>query len=307
MPRLLLGALLVCALLGAASVYLMDQGLAARLVQVILAGLAGAVIVGLLRRRTSNGVKVSAQPIPWDRILRTIAIACALLFVLGSVLIYVENLPHTLTTYTQLVSVGVFSGAVGYGELLSRSRDDPGRLLGADPTAIYVAFNIAAGIGALALVKEFTVFAGTGHQATYEALVASFGAIAFFRTSLFTARIGGTDVDVGPSTLLKSLLASSDFMVNRKQAGDRADEVRRTMTDVNFDKAKSTLTVLCFTLVEGVTDDQQKLVAEQIKKLADDTTIEPAAKSTILGVYLLRQVGADVLASAVEVLGSRIK
>jgi len=229
---------------------------------------------------------------------------------LGAVVIYVEKLPFSATILTQLVSVGVFAGAVGYAELLSRYRDDPVRLLAADPTAMYVAVNVVAGIGALALVKEFSVFgsaaAPQAHQATYEALLASFGAIAFFRTSLFTARVGGTDIDVGPATLLKSLLASSDFMVNRKQASDRADEVQRTMARVDFDKAKSTLPVLCFTLVEGITPDQQKLVAEQIQKLADDTTIEPTAKATILGVYLLRQVGADVLARAVTVLGDRI-
>jgi hypothetical protein len=79
------------------------------------------------------------------------------------------------------------------------------------------------------------------------------------------------------------------------------------MATVDFDKAKSTLPVLCFTLVEGMTEDQQKLVAEQIKRLADDTTIESASKATILGVYLLRQVGSDVLARAVTVLGDRIR
>ena len=205
---------------------------------------------------------------------------------------------------------GVFSGAVGFAELLSRYRDDPKRLLTADPTVIYVTVNVIAGIAALALVKEFEVYGNAGtpkpHRLVYEALLASFGAIAFFRTSFFTARIGNADIGIGPSTLLKSLLDASDLMVDREQALGRADQVREVMKDIDFDKAKVALPVLCFSLVQGVTEEQQKLVAEQVRKLVDDVSMEPSVKATILGVYLIRQVGAPVLERAVTVLKDRI-
>ena len=183
--------------------------------------------------------------------------------------------------------------------------------MAADPTVVYVTVNIIAGVAALALVKEFEVY-GTAsapkpHRLVYEALLAGFGAIAFFRTSFFTARIGNADIGIGPSALLKSLLDASDMMVDREQALGRADHVSQVMRDIDFDKAKAALPVLCFSLVQGVTEEQQKLVAEQIAKLVDDTSLGASSKATILGVYLIRQVGADVLERAVAVLGNRIQ
>jgi hypothetical protein len=115
-----------------------------------------------------------------------------------------------------LTFVGGFSGLVGYAELAQRYRDDPARMFASSPTAIYCVVNIAAGVGAFALVRAFRVFdPATPHAAIYGVLLASFGAIAFFRTSLFTARVGDTNADIGPATLLKALLEASDRMINR--------------------------------------------------------------------------------------------
>jgi hypothetical protein len=301
----------VVALFGLGGIYAFGDGLPARFGLFVLVAVIAAVALNAIgpgRRRVPPAA--SNRMLFWQ-VTRTVALTTFLLLLLVAISIYVEQLPMDRWTIAQLVCVGLFSAAVGYAELLSRYRDDPGRLLAADPAAVYIGVNMIAGIAALALVKEFAVFGDAAHpqphRATYELLLASFGAIAFFRTSLFTVRVGNGDVGIGPSTLLKSVLDSSDQLVDRKQACERADDVTRIMAGVDFDKAKTTLTVLCFTLVQGVSDDQQKLVAEQVKKLADDTTIVPAAKANILGVYLLRQVGSGVLERAVGTLGNQIK
>ena len=240
------------------------------------------------------------------RLLRTAAIATFCVLFLGAACFYVLRWDVTRLNVAQLLLVGLSAGAVGYGELVSRYRDDPRRLLAAQATALYIAVNITAGIAALALVKLLGVLDGHAHRTLYEVLLAAFGAIAFFRTSLFTARIGGTDVGIGPSTLLKSLLDASDLLINRGQATRRADDVAPIMNGVDFQKAKTTLPTLCMTLVEGFPDDQRKQLGDQIAQLDSDTTIEPTAKTTILGAYLIRQFGIDVLASAVATLGNRI-
>jgi hypothetical protein len=207
----------------------------------------------------------------------------------------------------QFISVTILSGSVVYGELISRYRDAPGRLLSADPTVVYLCVNIAAGTTALALVKEFGAVTVDQHKLVYEALLAGFGAIAFFRTSLFTLRVAGTDLGVGPSTLLKALLDSSDMMLNRWQALNRGAQVKAIMKDVDFDKAKSALPTTCFTLMNEFPPSVQASVAEQIKKLADDATMSKEAKTMILGIYLIQQVGTDVLERAVETLDKTIK
>ncbi|WP_168029234.1 hypothetical protein [Falsiroseomonas selenitidurans] len=207
----------------------------------------------------------------------------------------------------QYAAVAFFAGAVGFGELIARYRDDPSRLFGMRPAAAYIGINLAAGIVALALVQEFAVIGPGPNQSVTEALLAAFGAIAFFRTSLFTARVGDTDVGIGPSTMLKTFLEGSDRLVNRSQASDRADAVAATMEGIDFEKAKATLPTFCLGLVEGLSSDEQRELGEQIARLDTDTKVVASAKARILGVYLLRQVGATVLERAVETLGDTIR
>lgn len=241
-------------------------------------------------------------------ILRNVLIAAVTGAFIATIVAYVaEDNAMTKAEVAQFAVVTVLSGSVAYGELISRYRDTPGRLLAADPTVIYLCVNIAAGTAALALVKQLHAVAAGDNRMVYETLIAGFGAIAFFRTSLFTIRVSGTDVGVGPSSLLKALLDASDMMLNRWQALNRGAQVKVIMNGVNFTKAKSTLPTTCFTLMSDFPSAVQAGVAEQIRKLADDTTIEEEAKALIQGLYLIQQVGSDVLDRAVRTLDGTIR
>jgi hypothetical protein len=210
--------------------------------------------------------------------------------------------------WAQYASVGFFAGAVGFGELIARYRDDPSSLLGMRPASAYICLNVASGIIALALVQEFQVISPqNANRLMVETLLAAFGAVAFFRTSLFTARVGETDVGIGPSTLLKTFLEGSDRLVNRTQATDRADAVAACMRGIDFDRAKAALPAFCLGLIEGLSTEEQQQLASQIKELDADTKMTAAAKAQILGVYLLRQVGPTVLVKAVQTLGDTIR
>ena len=199
--------------------------------------------------------------------------------------------------------VAGLAGLVAYGELVSRYSDSPTRLFAARPTPIYILVNMAAGIAALVLIGEFGLFAQSGHPGLFRVMLASFGSIAFFRTSLFTARVGGTDVGIGPSVLLQSLLDATDRMIDRDQAEGRAVDVAGIMRDVDFTLAQVALPTLCFALVEyQVTPDKQKTAREQIDRLALATDVAAGAKSVILGTFLIRLVGAQVLDQAVMAL-----
>lgn len=203
--------------------------------------------------------------------------------------------------------VASFCAFVAYAELVSRYHDSPVGLISAPPTPYYLLINIAAGIAALLIVYKLGVVAGTRAPRLYAILLAGFGAISFFRTSLFMVRIGDTDVGVGPSALLQSLLGAADRMIDRDQAQSRATDVSDIMRNIDFAKANQSLPSLCFVLVENITPADQVGLREQISRLAADRDISPEQKSVILGVYLLRQVGADVLALAVEALGPEIR
>jgi hypothetical protein len=218
-------------------------------------------------------------------------------------------LPQTAgeQSVVDLLLVGFFAGFVAYAELLSRYHDSPGRLVGALPTPFYLLINIAAGIAALLIVRKLGLVAGTKAPRLYAILLAGFGAVAFFRTSLFTMRVGGADIGVGPSAVLQSLLAGADRMIDRDQAQGRAADVAEIMRGIAFEKAQISLPSLCFLLVENITPADQQGVSEQIKRLAATAEVGADQKAIILGVYLIRLVGTDVLDLAVEALGAEIR
>jgi hypothetical protein len=221
--------------------------------------------------------------------------------------VFIPSVPAPWKDLFEYVIVAGLSGLVAYGELVSRYKDDPRRLLAAGPTPSYILVNIAAGIAAVILVRYTGVLKNTHPLRLYEILLASFGAVAFFRTSLFTARVGSTDIGIGPSVVLQSLLAAADRMIDRDQAEGRAEDVANIMQRVDFAKAQLALPALCFTLVQNITPEEQKAAAEQIKEIGGAAGIADNAKAIILGVYLIRLVGADVLKRSVKALGSNIE
>ena len=276
----------------------LSAGLAA-----LLAGAVGDIIEA---RRANDPFNSALMTV---LIMRNLIFAGATGWLIAAVAVHVAG-PYPMATnalVTQFASVALLSGGVAYGELISRYRDTPGRLLAADPTVVYLCVNIAAGATALALVKEFDAITADKHKLVHAAMLAGFGAIAFFRTSLFTVRVSGTDIGVGPSTLLKALLDSSDMMLNRWQALNRGAQVRAIMNGVDFDKAKTALPTTCFTPMNDFPPSLLTSVGEQIKKLADESGVSKEAKTIILGIYMIQQVGADVLKSAVDTLDTTIK
>ena len=109
-----------------------------------------------------------------------------------------------------------FGAAVGATELISRYKDAPATVVGGVPGLLYLALNAAASLIAFVVIRamgwRFGV-SGTGDSNALLAtqfLVASFGAAALFRTSLFTVKAGNQDIGVGPSAALTIALAAAD-------------------------------------------------------------------------------------------------
>lgn len=231
-----------------------------------------------------------------------------LLTLMGTIIVFIHVPPHeSRDTIIGFGFVAMLSGLVGFTEIAQRYQDRPLRLLTVPPALVYIYINIAAGIGAYGLVEEFQVFKpDSDHAMVYRVLLASFGAVAFFRSSLFTARVGDVDVEVGPATLLKGLLSMTDQLINRWQATARVDVSAMIMREVSFEKAKGILTSLCLTSVQYITEEQQKDCATAVLEM-DGRLQDDRQKSLLLGSYLIQLVGPDVVKRAVIALGETIK
>ena len=204
--------------------------------------------------------------------------------------------------------VAVFGGAVGASELIARYRDEPWRAVTRPAALFYIFINVGASIGALRLIEIFKWLprAEPGEQATIRVLVAGFGAMAFFRSSLFLTRVGNQDVQIGPVSFLQIFLAAADRQVDRTLGETRSGQAEELMAAVNFEKAADVLPIYCLTLMQNVPDVEQAQIANDVARLRE-RKIDPQTKAMMLGLRLMTAVGRSVLRTAVTSLAPQIK
>jgi len=206
--------------------------------------------------------------------------------------------------------VAALGAAVGAGELVSRYRDAPERVLRRSPAAwIYCAINALASVAALHLLVVFDVTFGQANPPALKwlrILAAGLSAMALFRSSLFTVRLGNQDVGIGPVTFLQVILDAVDRAVDRRRATGRAAEVQTLMTGLSFDKALIALPTYCLALMQNLSKEDQARLAESLVTLKN-TDAPEAVKLKILAVHLLNAVGPTALEAAIKSLGDELR
>jgi len=205
--------------------------------------------------------------------------------------------------------VGLFGGLVGTSELISRYRDAPVRAVLNWWAAFYIALNVAASLGALGLIYAFDWKFGVTGDAVIRwtrVLVASFGAMGLFRSSLLAVRAGDRDIAVGPAGFLQIFLAAADRGVDRQRAQSRAAKVAELMKEVDYTKARRALPAFCLALMQSVPPEEQQELEKALAVL-DQVDVTPSVKSRLLGLELMNVVGEDVLKQAVDSLRAEIR
>ena len=206
------------------------------------------------------------------------------------------------------LAAALLGGLVGAGELSSRYRDAPGRALYTQPALFYIALNIAASVVALALTHAFGwTFGASGNPGDAalrwtQVLVAGIGAMALFRSSLFTVRAGDRDIAVGPGSFLQIFRDGADRAVDRVRAQARGDIVAKLMTGLSYRKAFEGLPTYCLALMQNVPEDEKIRLAQALDVLDKDESIGESIKVRILGLHLMNVVGPNVLNGAVNSL-----
>jgi hypothetical protein len=213
--------------------------------------------------------------------------------------------------WIDFAAVGALGAMVGIGELVSRYRDEPGRIFRALAAWLYLGLNVggaAIGMGlALAFDWRFGVATTSGDTALRwtRILVAGTAAMALLRSSLFTVRIGSQDVGIGPSSFLQSLLMATDRAVDRVRAADRNRITGELLAGISFAKACDVLPAHCLGLMQNLSKEEQEALGRQIAALKSAAGTD-AAKSMLLGLALLNVVGETVLRDAIGTLKDQI-
>jgi hypothetical protein len=206
------------------------------------------------------------------------------------------------------VCVGVLGAMIGLMELVSRYRDKPSSAVLVTPAWIYLGLNVGASLAALYVTFAFDLHFGLQEGPKLEfvrVLVAGLGAMAFFRSSLFTVRVGESDVAVGPGSFLQLLLDATDREVDRLRAQARAREAVEIMRNVSFEKARTALPTFCLALMQNLKPEDQTKLGQDVNALRA-AEMDEATKVLVLGVILMDYVGPDVVKTAVARLGTMI-
>jgi hypothetical protein len=206
-------------------------------------------------------------------------------------------------------AVAVLGALVSLGELVSRYRDSPRlSLLGSFAAWLYCILNAVVSISALRLMNVFNLTFGQTGDALHcmRILAAGVSAIAFFRTSLFTVRVGDQDLGVGPVSFLQVILGAVDREVDRRRASGRAQEVGPLVAGLSYDKASVALPAYCLALMQNLSDEDQKRLGEAVVSLRE-MQIPENVKLRILAAYLMNAVGPEALKQAVFSLADDLK
>jgi hypothetical protein len=227
---------------------------------------------------------------------------------------------HELTSSLIFWSVAVwlFGAAVGASELIARYKDAPFRALLTQAALWYVIVNGVAAVVAFVLIVNFDPTLGNSwisHDSTdpsdaqkfgVQALIAGFSSMVFFRSSLFTMRVGDTDVAVGPGIFFQVLLFATDRACDRERAEPRSALVNTIMQGVSFEQARDALPSFCFELMQNVPASEQQQFRQVVDALAS-SKMRDAIKVLNLGLMLMNVVGSQVLRAAVNTLGEKIQ
>lgn len=213
---------------------------------------------------------------------------------------------------SQLVAyftASLFGVLVGLSEIVSRYRDEPAKATFSPPGILYIAVNALAACLALYIIDIFGWQFGVDEKNTsadavrlIQVMVAGFGSIGLFRSSLMNVRVGDKDINVGPSAVLQTILNAITSAVDRNRARSRADEIIKTMQNMTFDEVKTALPSICFGLMQNLNDESRDNARAEIENLIKDPSLDNDTKIKCLGLTLMNVVGPNVLEDAVKVL-----
>lgn len=200
------------------------------------------------------------------------------------------------------IAVILIGALVGAGEIVSRYKDAPGTALRLTSAWLYVLLNGAAAWLALYISRAMGwTFGGntTDQQAVFQVLVAGFGAMVFLRSSLFTVRIGETEVGIGPSAMLTALMAAADRNIDRARARSRLQTSTEIMRNFNAQRDYAALITLVCSAMQNATTDESSAITTAATALMTGAMSE-RHKADALGLILLNLAGEELLRQAVN-------
>jgi hypothetical protein len=189
---------------------------------------------------------------------------------------------------------------VAFAELLSRYKDSPIEILKILPSWIYLFINGGASILALWFITDQNiVLGGIGTKPAGKILISALSSMIVLRSSIFNFRVGEKNYDVGIATILQIFLNRADRSFDQKRSTNNLVSIEKIMISVDFKRAEKDLPAICLASMQNLSDDEQKLLADEVVKISK-SDLQEKTKSLQLGIILARYTGSELLGTAVD-------
>ena len=178
---------------------------------------------------------------------------------------------------------------VGWSELISRYKNRPFNILRYGSSLLYIAINGIISLGVFSALENTESVKQLSNQSDLiKVIITSSSAMAIMRTSLFNFKHNGKDISAGPVIITEIFLNAAIKACDQDQAEIQLKEVSQIMKNLNFKDFEKDLVPICLTALKGVSNEEQKAIGEEVKKLSNND-YSNQAKSIILGQLVIEK------------------
>lgn len=190
----------------------------------------------------------------------------------------------------------LFGSLVGFAEILSRYRDEPLLATLTNAGMSYLAINGIISTVAFVILRRYPtqIFSGLKDDLLLTAVAAGFGAMAVFRSKLFSFKSSdGTEVPIGPAIVLDTILKMIDHKIDRHRATARQTRVFNSMFDIADFVRTADYVEASLNSFQNLSEDDKRAISEGIKDLKTRTAWPETLKSLALGFVFLTVAGDE--------------
>jgi hypothetical protein len=184
-------------------------------------------------------------------------------------------------------------------ELLSRY-DRIGQIFSFFSSWIYFLINGFAAILAYWFITEYNLdFGALTETEIGKIIVSGTSSMVILRSSFASIKNGNQSIEAGFAAITNVFLKNADRTFDRKRSIDDYKEIHDIMKDIDFNKAKLDLPLICLGMMKNVTLEEQQVLANDILKLSHES-YSPKAKAINLGVLVSATTGLKLLEEVIN-------
>lgn len=203
---------------------------------------------------------------------------------------------HTGSVVFWSLASFLFGVFVGLSEILSHYRDEPLRAAATSAGLAYLVLNGLFSLSAFAVLRIYPdkIFPALANDYLMTSVVAGFGAMAVFRSKLFTFHTGdGKDIPIGPAIVLDTIFRTIDSKIDRRRATERQEKVFDAMIGIHDFNSTASYIEASLSSFQNLSQEDKAQITGVIDQYRKVPNWPDTLKSMSLGFAFLNIAGEE--------------